>query len=137
MSLAVLDASVALSWCFADEASAETDQLLDQVRDDGALVPGLWFLELGNVLLHAERRGRITASDVSVRLELISALPILVDQNTVGRAWTAVLDIARADRLSVYDATYLELALRREVPLFTRDKPLAGAARKRGVAVAP
>lgn len=137
MSLAVLDASVALSWCFADEASAETDQLLDRVRDDGALVPGLWFLELGNVLLQAERRGRITATDVAVRLELISALPILVDQNTVGRAWTEVLNIARADRLSLYDATYLELAQRRALRLFTRDKPLAHAARNRGVAVAP
>jgi predicted nucleic acid-binding protein len=137
MSLAVLDASVALSWCFADEASTETDQLLDRVRDDGALVPGLWFLELGNVLLQAERHGRITAADVSVRLELISAMPILVDQNTVGRAWNEVLDIARSDRLSVYDATYLELALRRGLPLFTRDKPLAGAARNRGLAVAP
>jgi len=137
MSLAVLDASVALSWCFADEASAETDQLLDRVRDDGALVPGLWFLELGNVLLQAERRGRITATDVAVRLELISALPILVDQNTVGRAWTEVLNIARADRLSLYDATYLELAQRRALRLFTRDKALAHAARNRGVAVAP
>jgi predicted nucleic acid-binding protein len=137
MNLAVLDASVALSWCFADEASAETDQLLDRVRDDGALVPGLWFLELGNVLLQAERRGRITATDVAVRLELISALPILVDQNTVGRAWTEVLNIARADRLSLYDATYLELAQRRALRLFTRDKALAQAARNRGVAVAP
>jgi len=137
MSLAVLDASVALSWCFADEASAETDDLLDRVRDDGALVPGLWFLELGNVLLQAERRGRISASDVSVRLDLISALPIFVDQNTIGRAWTEVLDIARADRLSLYDATYLEIAHRRALPLFTRDKALAAAARSREVLVSP
>lgn len=76
------------------------------MRDHGALVPGLWFLEIGNVLLQAERRGRITAADVAVRLELISALPIMVDQNTVGRAWNEVLHLAGAERLTVYDATY-------------------------------
>jgi predicted nucleic acid-binding protein len=137
MSFAVLDASVALSWCFADEASPDTDLLLDHVRDYGALVPGLWFLEVGNVLLQAERRGRIAAADVAVRLDLISALPIMVDQNTVGRAWTEVLHLARVERLTLYDATYLELAARRGLPLYTRDNALAGAARRQGVAVSP
>jgi predicted nucleic acid-binding protein len=137
MSLAVLDASVAVSWCFADQASPATDRLLDQVRDSGALVPELWFLELGNVLVQAERRGKIAAADVAVRLDLISALPVMVDRNIVGRAWNEILDLARAKRLTVYDATYLELALRRRLPLFTRDKALADAARHHGVAVAP
>ncbi len=137
MTLAVLDASVAISWCFADQASAETDRMLDIVRDDGALVPGLWFLEVGNVLLQAERRGKITAPDVAVRLELMSALPIMVDQNTVGRAWNEVLDLARAEQLSVYDAAYLELAIRRRLPLFTRDRALADAARRQYLAVLP
>ncbi len=137
MSLAVLDASVAISWCFADQASAETDRLLDTVRDDGALVPGLWFLEVGNVLLQAERRGKITASDVAVRLELMSALPIMVDQNKVGRAWNEVLDLARVERLSFYDAAYLELAIRRDLPLFTRDNSLAEAARRHELVVLP
>jgi len=137
MSLAVIDASVTLSWCFADEASPETDLLLDAVREYGALVPGLWFLEVGNVMLQAERRGRIAAADVAVRLELISALPIMVDQNTVGRAWGEVLHLARAERLPVYDATYLELAARRGLPLYTRDNALAGAARRHGLVVSP
>jgi predicted nucleic acid-binding protein len=137
VSLAVLDASVAISWCFADQASAETDRLLDTVRDDGALVPGLWFLEVGNVLLQAERRGKITASDVAVRLELMSALPIMVDQNKVGRAWNEVLDLARVERLSFYDAAYLELAIRRDLPLFTRDNSLAEAARRHELVVLP
>ncbi len=135
MSFAVIDASVALSWCFDDEASAATDALLDRTRDQGALVPGLWFLELGNALLQAERRGRILAPDVAVRLELISALPIMVDQNSVGRAWSEILRLARAERLTSYDATYLELSLRRGLPLATRDRDLGDAARRRGVPV--
>jgi len=134
---AVLDASVTLSWCFADQASAATDLLLDHVRDFGAVVPTLWFVEVGSVLLKAERRGRITAPDVGRPLELISALPILVDQAGTGRAWTETLELARAENLTVYDACYLDLAIRRALPLFTQDRELAEAAGRRGVAVSP
>jgi predicted nucleic acid-binding protein len=137
MSLAVVDASVTFSWCFVDQASEATDRLLDLVVEHGALVPGLWFLEVGNGLVQAERRRKITAADADARLELISALPIIVDQNTVGRAWNEVLGLARTERLSVYDATYLELALRRGLPLYTRDNALAEAARRQGIAVSP
>ena len=137
MSLAVVDSSVALSWCFADEASAATDALLDYVRDHGALVPGLWFLELGNVLLQAKKRGRIHADDVAQRLELISALPIMVDQGTTARAWSDVLTLARTETLTTYDAVYLELAIRRALPLFTRDQALAAAAKRRGIETKP
>ncbi len=135
MTPAVLDASVALSWCFKDEASEQTDAMLDHVRAFGALVPGLWFLEVGNVLLQAERRGRIAPADVFVRLELISALPIAVDQMSVAAAWDEVLALARAHRLTTYDASYLELAMRRGLKLFTRDAALVAAARVVGVAV--
>jgi len=137
MSLAVVDASVTFSWCFIDQASDATDRLLDLVARHGALVPGLWFLEVGNGLVQAERRRKITAADADVRLALISSLPIMVDQNTVGRAWNEVLHLARAERLSVYDATYLELAARRGLALYTRDNALAEAARRHGVAVSP
>jgi predicted nucleic acid-binding protein len=130
---AVLDASVALSWCFKDEASEQTDAMLDHVRTFGALVPGLWFLEVGNVLLQAERRGRIAPADVFVRLELISALPIAVDQMSVAAAWDEVLALARTHRLTTYDASYLELAMRRGLKLFTRDAALAAAAGMVGV----
>jgi predicted nucleic acid-binding protein len=126
-----------LCWCFEDQATPATDQLLDRVRDVGALVPGLWFLELGNVLLQAERRGRITAPDVTVRLDLISALPIYVDQNGTGRAWSEVLALARNEVLTVYDAAYLELAVRRGAMLCTKDSALAEAGRRRGVVVLP
>ncbi|MDR3520033.1 MAG: type II toxin-antitoxin system VapC family toxin [Acidocella sp.] len=135
MTLAVVDSSVALSWCFADEASAESDRQLDYVRDHGALVPGLWFLEVANVLLQAEKRGRISGADVLLRLELISSLPIMVDQNGVGLAWGPVLEMARAEGLTVYDAAYLELAARRGLALFSRDRALVAAATRRGVVV--
>jgi predicted nucleic acid-binding protein len=82
----VVDSSVALAWCFADEASPATEDLLDRVRDEGALVPALWYLELGNVLLSAEKRGRISMSGIAGRLALLAQLPIMIDQETTARA---------------------------------------------------
>lgn len=137
MTAVVIDSSVALTWCFEDEATPETDALFEHVRDDGAVVPGLWHMELGNVLLQAEKRGRISASDVATRLELIGALPISVDQETTTRAWREILMLARTERLTAYDAAYLELAARRGLPLLTRDHDLAQAALRLGVEVFP
>jgi predicted nucleic acid-binding protein len=133
----VVDSSIALTWCFEDEASAETDQLFERVRDDGAVVPGLWHLEVANVLLQAERRGRIGRADVARRLMLISHLPIATDQETTPRAWRETLSLARAENLTAYDAAYLELAERRGLPLMTRDNELGAAAMRLGVTVFP
>jgi predicted nucleic acid-binding protein len=129
----VLDASVALAWCFEDEASAETDAVAERIREDGAFVPSLWHLELGNVLLQAEKRGRITPAEATARLELIGALPIATDHETANRAWREVLGLARAHKLTTYDAAYLELAVRRGLPLASRDAELVAAARTLGV----
>ncbi len=137
MTGAVVDSSVALAWCFEDEASAETEALFEQVRDHGAVVPGLWHLELANVLLQAEKRGRIAAADVAMRLDLIAALPIVTDHETAGRAWRDTITLARAQGLTTYDAAYLELAVRRGVPMMTRDAALAAAARRIGVTTLP
>jgi predicted nucleic acid-binding protein len=137
MTEAVIDSSIALTWCFEDEASAETDALFERVCDEGAVVPGLWRLELGNVLLQAEKRGRISAGDVAARLDLIAELPISVDPKTADRAWRDILTLARAERLTVYDAAYLELAARRGFPLLTLDDDLAQAALRLGVVVLP
>jgi predicted nucleic acid-binding protein len=131
----VIDSSVALTWCFEDEASPQTDALFEHVRDDGAVVPVLWHLELANVLLQAEMRGRIATGDVATRLELIAELPIATDHETVARAWREVIALARAEGLAAYDAAYLELAIRRGLPLSTRDNALIGAARRIGVAI--
>ncbi len=137
MSEVVIDSSIALTWCFEDEASPETDKLFERIRDDGAVVPGLWYLELSNVLLQAEKRGRISAGDIATRLDLIAELPISVDQETTVRAWHEILTLARAERLTTYDATYLELASRRGLPLLTKDDDLAQAATRLGVVVLP
>ena len=132
-----LNSSIALTWCFEDEASPETDRLFERVRDDGAVVPGLWYLEVANVLLQAERRGRIGRADVARRLMLISDLPIATDQETTRRAWHETLSLARAENLTAYDAAYLELAERRGLPLMTRDNDLGAAAKRLGVTVFP
>ncbi len=137
MSGLVLDCSVAVSWCFEDEASPETDAILERVRDDGARVPALWHLELGNVLIQAERRKRLTATDTATRLALMAALPILTDDETPARAFIEVMTLARADGLTTYDAAYLELAMRKGLPLASRDRALVDAARRRGIATLP
>jgi predicted nucleic acid-binding protein len=134
---AVIDASIAVTWCFADQATPETDRLLDQVRDEGAFVPTLWRLELANVLLQAEKRGRIDADDVEKRLSLIAQLPISIDPEANSRAWREVVDLARNEGFTSYDASYLELALRRRIPLMTLDRDLAAAAKRRGVDAVP
>jgi predicted nucleic acid-binding protein len=86
MTAVVLDSSVALSWCFEDEVSAEMDAIYERVRDEGGIVPGIWHLEVGNVLLQAERRGRIGAAAVAARLELLAQLPISIDIESPARA---------------------------------------------------
>lgn len=137
MSGLVLDCSVAVSWCFEDEASPETDALLERVRDEGALVPALWHLELGNVLIQAERRKRLSAADTTTRLELIADLPIVTDDETSARALREVLTLARAEGLTTYDAAYLELAMRKGLPLASRDRALLEAAKRTGINVMP
>ena len=133
----VLDASIALAWCFDDEASPATEALLDQVKTHGAVVPTLWHLELGNVLLAAERRGRTIEGGIVVRLSLFARLPIEIDVETSGRAWRETLVLARAERLTLYDSAYLELAARRGLPLATRDQDLAAAAKRVAVSILP
>jgi predicted nucleic acid-binding protein len=129
----VLDASVALSWCFEDEADA--DRWLDALDGDSALTPPVWPLEIGNALLAGERRGRLTAADTFRLVELFRSLPIVVqpDQAPSDRALGPVLDIARERGLTSYDASYLELAMREGVPLATLDQALGRAAAGLGV----
>jgi predicted nucleic acid-binding protein len=133
----VVDASIALSWCFREEAAPATDAIYGRVRDTGAIVPGIWHLELGNALLQAEKRGRITEGSVSGRLELFRQLPIVTDAETTARAWHETLVLAKAEGLTTYDACYLELALRRGVTLASKDDALRGAASRLGVPILP
>ena len=139
MSAFVLDCSIAMAWLFEDQADAETDHLLKMLRDNGgdAIVPSLWRLELGNALTQAERHGKTTAAQVATALELVRNLPIITDAETDSRAFSEILSLARATSLTTYDAAYLELAMRRGLPLATRDKALIRAAHKVTVETLP
>lgn len=137
MSEFVLDCSVTVAWFFEDEATPETDALLDRTMESGALVPGLWRLEVGNVLCKAERRKRIDASKVASYVDVLAQLPIATDTDTEERALRETLALARQERLTTYDAAYLEVAMRRGVPLATLDKALIRAARRVGVSTLP
>ncbi len=138
MDAFVLDCSATLPWVFADEARTAADALLDQlVQGQRAWVPALWHLELGNVLLGAKRRNRIDQAGIEAFLSRLAVYDIAVDEQTMERAWQKTLDLALQNGLSTYDASYLELALRRGLPLATLDRPLIAAARASGVPVLP
>lgn len=137
MTRFVLDCSIAMGWCFEDEARPETDQLLLRLRDEGAVVPKLWFWEVANVLSVGVRRGRISRAGVDERLRLFSALPITSDPDGVAQAWRETLNLAQAEKLTVYDAAYLELAARNACDLATTDTDLRAAAVRHGLTVAP
>ncbi|HWL64181.1 MAG TPA: type II toxin-antitoxin system VapC family toxin [Steroidobacteraceae bacterium] len=124
----VLDASVAIAWCFADESSGPSRQLLESLQFRAAVVPPLWNWEIGNALLTAERRGRIEPAAADLFLRLLRQLPIHVDAGSADRALEETRRLAREHDLTTYDASYLELAHRRGLPLATRDAALARAA---------
>ena len=137
MSAFVLDCSIAVAWLFDDEATPETDALLDRLKDDSALVPGLWHLETGNVLARAERHKRISGAQVAAHLDLLDRLPIVTDTETQRRAFREILMLAGSVRLTTYDAAYLELAMRRGIALATLDNALIQAARHLDVETLP
>ena len=124
----VLDASVTVAWCFDDESTPAAWALLDRLRTTPGHVPALWELEIGNILLGAERRRRITQARAVLFLGILGELDIRVDPDLPGRPFRDVLPIARAQRLTTYDATYLELAMRLGLPLATKDAALVRAA---------
>jgi len=131
----VLDSSVALAWFLPGEQSSQTEALLDQVTEAGALAPGLWPLEVANIILVAERKNRITLAQRVRALTALAKLPIRIDTETAGRAWSSTFDLALAHGLTVYDASYLDLSLRSGLPLATLDLALGRAATACGVTV--
>ena len=131
----VLDASVALAWCFKNEATAAADTVLERLATETASVPAIWHLEIANVLVMSERRRRITPANSTEFIALLEALVIVVDEETPSRAFGRVLDLAREERLTAYDAAYLELAMRLGLPLASKDGDLCDAAERLGVSV--
>lgn len=131
----VVDCSVMMAWCFDDEATDYTNKVHDALVRMRAVVPSLWRLEVANATLVGERRKRLDAARGRRFLTLLVNLPIVVDEETAGRAWTDTFYLARAHNLSAYDAAYLELAMRRGLPLATLDGKLKTAAKAAGAAV--
>lgn len=129
----VLDASVALTWCYPDEHSVFAYKVLDHLERGKAAVPALWAVEIANALVTGERRHRLTEAEVAKFLELIQGLPLETDSQTAPRALTATRHLARSYTISAYDATYLELAMREGLTLATLDIPLKNAAKAAGV----
>jgi len=127
----VVDPSVALAWLLPDETNARANAIRVAVENGAdAWIPVHWWLEIGNGLLMAERRGRITARQVAQALSLVDALPLKEDEETAGQIPVRTLALARKHGLTVYDAAYLELAQRRGAILATFDEQLLAAAKK-------
>lgn len=135
MAEVVLDCSVTAAWCFEDEAAGYADRVLETLKSSEALVPQLWLLELGNVLVVAERRGRLREKDTVRFLSLVGSLPIEVVQWLNLELTRSIQSIARRHDLSVYDANYLWLAMEEDLPLATLDEDLRETCRTTGVPV--
>jgi len=130
----VVDASVGFAWVYQGQATPETDQWLNDVAAGATVtVPTLWYLEMANVLLIAQRRHRLTAIQRKAALERLSAMQFRVDEEGTRHAFGKTSELAEKYGLTIYDAIYLELAWRRSLALATRDEALKTAAKKCGV----
>jgi predicted nucleic acid-binding protein len=132
----VVDASVGFAWVYEDQATPETDLLLSELAAGAvAVAPAMWFLEVGNVLLTAQRRQRLTPARRRTALETLGAVQFIVDDEATRYAFGKTSELAEKYGLTVYDAHYLEVALRRKLPLGSRDDALRQAAKRFGVKV--
>ena len=132
----VLDASIALAWALPDEASDQADRFLSRVTAKDVLwVPSLWWYEVANALVVAERRKRLTEADGIHLIDLYRALPIKTDMVSGTAVIEQLRTLARQYNLSAYDVAYLELALRKGLGLATADRNLQSASKKAGVKI--
>jgi predicted nucleic acid-binding protein len=129
----VIDASLTMTWAFTNEATPFTARVLESLATTHAVTPALWPFEVTNALLDAERRGRINAAQQAEFLERLRLLPIHIEHRPAAWLGQQILPLARAHRLTAYDAAYLELAGREGLPLATNDEDLKAAARAAGV----
>lgn len=133
----VVDNSVVMSWCFKDETNQYADAILDKLSEVTAVVPPIWPLEVVNVLLVAERMKRLSEADSTRFITLLSQLPIVVEADGPERMMKEILALARANDLSSYDASYLDLAMRRGFPIATLDDKIIEAAKRINVPILP
>lgn len=124
----VLDTSVVISWLSSDEADTYADFAVERAATEKAIVPYLWYYEVFNIIRMQEKRKRITGEEADGMVRDAKALRVIVDSHPIAAAAPQILELARRHDLTVYDAAYLELALRRGLPLATLDKELIIAA---------
>lgn len=133
----VLDASACLGWSFQDQRTPELVEVSKLVLTQGATAPQLWPIEVAHVVVRARRRGQIDQAECDGILRSLSALRVTIDTETSDNVWVSTINLADKHGLTVYDATYLELAVRKQLPLATRDDELIAAARAEGLTVLP
>lgn len=129
----IVDASIALAWCFEDEATERTESLLERLEADPVVIPLHWPLEITNVLRMAVKKGRLPETKAAQQLAVLMSLPIRYDSLTHQVAFTSTWQLARKHGLTSYDAAYLELAIRLGASLATDDAELVAAAKSVGV----
>ena len=135
MTRCVLDTSAALAMIFSDERQPADLQLLREIGVEGAVVTGLWHLEIANVVLMTERRKRIDRAERRRVMSELADLPLAIDDRNSDFAWTETMTLAERHDLTVYDASYLELCVRIRLPLATRDKALQRAMSTLGLTI--
>jgi predicted nucleic acid-binding protein len=135
MAIVVVDCAAILAWALEEQTPETSLPVLERVASHGAIVPGIWPLEIGNALIIALRQRRLTSERFDKVLANIKELRIEMDKQTNHFAFSRILSLARRHRLTTYDAAYLELAARSGLPLATYDRELAVAANDEGVLV--
>jgi len=135
--LIAIDASISLAWFMKDEATEATTSVLHRVMSSSAVAPTLWRLEVLNAMQVAIRRKRISKEERDIMLGNLGQMPIHIDDAPPDHAWTTILQLSDDHVLTAYDASYLELAIQRQLPLATLDRQLADAARAAGIEVLP
>ena len=131
--LFVLDNSVSMRWLFKDDTEADllyAEQVLEALKEGSTVVPGVWWLEVSNVIARAEAQQLLPETQSRKFLDTLRKMPITVDSSPVEQLWEQTLHLARKFKISAYDAAYLELAIRQNIVLATLDAGLARAARQ-------
>jgi predicted nucleic acid-binding protein len=131
----VVDNSIVMSWCFKDETNQYADAVLERLSEGTAFVPSIWPLEVVNVLLVAERKKRLSKAGSVRFLTLLSQLPIIVEHGRPERIMMDLLALARVNNLSSYDASYLDLSMRKGLPIATLDTRLIEAVKMTNVPI--
>lgn len=126
----ILDCSLTMAWCFEDESTDYSEHILDIATQTTMIVPAIWPLEIANVLTIAERKKRILPSKATAFKESLDMFLIEIDGGLLQKPIGTILELTRETGLTAYDACYLELAIRKNLPLATLDKELKKAAHK-------